>query len=305
MCYNDSQSFTQTPAKATINVSPGFIIVASKWRGTELCSVLQGNIQILYEDNLGSMDFVPTNHMGVVFATEMDIVAQSSVRRKLAKLRKENKLQILVVAEKTVSNSQYYQNFQKFVVMELGFQITPVPSQKEAGGILNQIVQNEGRQENNPFNKKKKNENLDNALLETLLCVPKLGRVKAKQLLDRFCSLQAISTASLQDLAQVVGKASAQNVKSFLEMWYPSCFNKICAYISCLVKYFILLSLCLWFWLGRNAANTFARHFERLLTTWQCMGCIRCLMNPERICYSLCCIIYFEEAHYTFLKIWL
>ena len=245
MCFSDSQSFTQTPAKATINVTPGCIIVASKWRGTELCSALQGNVQVLYEDSLGSMDFVPTSHMGVLFASEMDLVSQSSVRRKLAKLRKENKLQILVIAEKTAANSQYYQNFQKFVLMELGFQIAQVPSQKEAGGILNQIVQTEGRQENNQFNRKRKNENLDSASLETLQCVPKLGRVKAKQLLDHFCTLQAIAAASLQDLAQVVGKASAQNVKSFLETWHHVAYSTILRHCSFLNFHYTNLLLML------------------------------------------------------------
>ena len=217
-CFSDSQSFSETPAKATISVPPGFIVASSKWRGTELSTVLQGSSRILYEENLGSMDFHPANHIGVVYAAEMDIVSQNSVRRKLAKLRKSNKLQIIVLAEKTTSNSQYYQDFQRFVALELGFLITPVPSQKEAAGILAQLVQNESRQETNPFNKKRRNGNLDQAMLLTLQCVPKLGNVKAKQLLDHYLSLQAIAAASVQDLAQVVGKASAQNVKSFFDL---------------------------------------------------------------------------------------
>ena len=216
--FSDSQSFSQTPAQATLNVPSGYIVVNSKWRGTDLSNTLQKNSRLLYEDNLGLVDFHPASHTGIVYAAEMDIVSQSAVLRKLAKLRKANKFQILVLAEKTSSSSQYYQGFQKFVSMELGFMITPVPSQNEAAGVLAQIVQNENRQESNPFIKKRRNENLDQAMLLTLQSVPKLGNVKAKLLLDHFCTLQAIAMASLQDLAQVVGKASAQTVKSFLEM---------------------------------------------------------------------------------------
>ena len=216
--FSDSQSFTQTPVQATINVPLSYIIVNSKWRSTELCNGLQGNSRILYEDDLGLVDFHPTSHMAVVYAAEVDIVSQVVVRRKLAKLRRANKFQVLVLAEKTSASSQYYQDFQKFVCMELGFMITPVPSQIEAAGILAQIVQNENRQESNPFTKKKRNENLDQAMLLTLQSVPKLGNVKAKLLLEHFCSLQAIGAASLDDLAKIVGKASAQTIKSFLEM---------------------------------------------------------------------------------------
>lgn len=43
---------------------------------------------MLYEDNLGYIDFHPATHIGVVFATESDLVSQISIRRKLAKLRK-------------------------------------------------------------------------------------------------------------------------------------------------------------------------------------------------------------------------
>lgn len=216
-CFSDSQSFIQTPTKTTINVAPGCIVISPKWRGTELCSVLQGNLRVLFEDGLGCLDFVSNNQMGVIFAAEMDIISQGSVRRKLAKLRKQNKLQIHVLAEKTASSNQYYQNFQKFVALDLGFLITPVPSQKEAAGILVQIVHIEGRQERNPFKMRKKNENFDQAMLETLWCMPKLGRVKAKLLLDHFNTMQAVSIGSLQDTAKVIGKASAQHVKLFLD----------------------------------------------------------------------------------------
>jgi len=51
------------------------------------CFVLSG-IKIIYEENLGYIDFHPANHIGVVYAAEADLVTQVSVRRKLAKLRK-------------------------------------------------------------------------------------------------------------------------------------------------------------------------------------------------------------------------
>lgn len=45
-------------------------------------------VKIFYEENLGFVDFHPASHIGVVYAAEADLVSQSSIRRKLAKLRK-------------------------------------------------------------------------------------------------------------------------------------------------------------------------------------------------------------------------
>ena len=51
-----------------------------------------------------------------------------------------NNVQILVLAEKTTSTAQYYQQLQKFVMLELGFSMLPVPGQAEAAGVLSQMV---------------------------------------------------------------------------------------------------------------------------------------------------------------------
>lgn len=51
-----------------------------------------------------------------------------------------NKVQVIVLAEKTVSSAQYYQSLQNFVVLELGFGIIPVPGPTEAAGLLVQMV---------------------------------------------------------------------------------------------------------------------------------------------------------------------
>ncbi|XP_045214189.1 Fanconi anemia core complex-associated protein 24-like [Mercenaria mercenaria] len=213
-------SCTQTPERACMRVPFGHVLINSKWRNSDLTVALQG-INVIFEDNLGYVDFHPATHIGVVYATEADLVSQASIRRKLAKLRKANKVQVLVMAEKTASSSQYYQSLQKFVAMELGFIITPVPSQNEAAGLLAQMVHTENKLESNPFRKKRKPRNLDECLLATVQCIPKLGGVKARKLLEQFQSLEAISAASVEELSGVVGKASAQNIRSF----FDSCSN--------------------------------------------------------------------------------
>ncbi|KAJ8317851.1 hypothetical protein KUTeg_002942 [Tegillarca granosa] len=175
-----------------------------------------GGTQILYEDNLGMIDFYPSDHLGVVYISEADLVTGTGYRKKLAKLRKANTVPIQVIAERTTTSCQYYFSLQKFCMMELGFILVPVPSQVEAGSLLAQMVSSEGRQESNPFSKKRNPPSYDQALLNTVQCIPKLGDIKAKLLLEKFSSLNGIHKASKDELAAVVGKASAQHIKNFL-----------------------------------------------------------------------------------------
>ncbi|XP_060067536.1 Fanconi anemia core complex-associated protein 24-like [Ylistrum balloti] len=207
---------SQTSVKQTFKVPVGHIVICGKWRGSDLSAILQGGVQVLYEDGLGLIDFYPTGNLGVVYLPEADLITCGTYKRKLAKLRKANKICVLVMAERTSTSQQYYSPLQNFCMLELGFSLLPVPSQREAASLLIQMVHNEGKSaELNPFCKKKKNVHLDPAILTTLQCVPKLGEVKAKLLLQTFKNIQNISVASVEELAAVVGKASAAQVKTF------------------------------------------------------------------------------------------
>ena len=53
-----------------------------------LLVLFAGSVQILYQENLGVIDFYPSNHTGVVYVNEADLVTATGYRRKLAKLRK-------------------------------------------------------------------------------------------------------------------------------------------------------------------------------------------------------------------------
>ncbi|XP_033755152.1 Fanconi anemia core complex-associated protein 24-like [Pecten maximus] len=207
---------SQSCVKQNFKVPVGHIVICGKWRGSDLASVLQGSVQVLYEDDLGLIDFYPTGNQGVVYLPEADLITSGTYKRKLAKLRKANKVCVLVMAERTATSQQYYSPLQNFCMLELGFSLLPVPSQREAAGLLIQMVHCEGKSpELNPFGKKKKAVHLDPAILTTLQCVPKLGEVKDKLLLQTFKNIQSISVASVEELAAVIGKASASQVKMF------------------------------------------------------------------------------------------
>ncbi|XP_046544184.1 Fanconi anemia core complex-associated protein 24-like isoform X2 [Haliotis rubra] len=200
-----------------IRVPLGHILVSGRWRNTDLVNTLQGTANVHFDDGLGVVDFHPSSHTGVIYVSEADIVSGSGYKRKVAKLRKANKVRGVVMAEKTATSGQYYQDLQKFVMLEIGFVLLPVNNQKEAAGLLAQMVDVESKPEANPFFKKPRPVSVDVALLSSLQCIPRLGGVKAKQLLLHFGSLQAIARASLEDLSSIVGKASATNIKAFLD----------------------------------------------------------------------------------------
>ena len=50
-----------------------------------------GKLKVLMEDNLGVIDFHPSNEAGIVYISETDLVAGSGFKQKLAKLRKVRK----------------------------------------------------------------------------------------------------------------------------------------------------------------------------------------------------------------------
>ena len=53
-----------------------------------VCHLHAGGVNVLYEDNLGIVDFHPTNDVGVIYLSEANLVTGSSYKRKLVKLRK-------------------------------------------------------------------------------------------------------------------------------------------------------------------------------------------------------------------------
>lgn len=47
-----------------------------------------GNVRVLFDDNLGVVDFFPSSKLGIVYISEPELVTFSGQKKKLAKLRK-------------------------------------------------------------------------------------------------------------------------------------------------------------------------------------------------------------------------
>ncbi|KAK7114208.1 Fanconi anemia core complex-associated protein 24-like [Littorina saxatilis] len=211
-----SQTQASQAVKGELKVPVGQIVVSGRWKRTDLVSALQNAVQVQYEDSLGVVDFHPASYVGVIYVSEADIVGATGYKKKCAKLRMANKVRGVVLVERTTASAQYFADLQRVCGLEMGLMVIPVTGQEQAAGILVQMVHAEGKQDNNMFRKPAKQAiNLDDAILATLQTVPKLGDIKARQLLAKFRSLHGISSASQQDLAQVLGQACARNAWQF------------------------------------------------------------------------------------------
>ncbi|CAH1270323.1 FAAP24 [Branchiostoma lanceolatum] len=239
-CFPESQITQSTPVRAGAKVPPGFIIVSEKWRGSALAKGLQGKyaeqrgpshgilsntscvsnstgkVQILVEDGLGVVDFHTGDRTAVVYVTEVDLVEGNTFKKKIVKLRRVEYIRGVILVDKTAMTDQYFPAVQRFVVLELGMKLLPVCSQSEAAQVLVAMVNEDSRHSGNPFLKKKKAPPVETTIYRVLQCFPRLGGVKAKQLLAKFKSLHGICQASEKELAGVVGRAGAAQIRVFI-----------------------------------------------------------------------------------------
>ncbi|GFR72821.1 fanconi anemia-associated protein of 24 kDa [Elysia marginata] len=199
-----------------INVPVGHIIANSRWKGSSLATDLQSSIPVHFENSSDVVDFYPSTNVGVIFLSEADTVEGCAYKRRAARLRRASTVRGAVIIEKTPTSAQYLLDIQKFCVGNLGLHVVPVKNQAEAAAFLVQLVYAEGKLGSNPFKKDQKREPSDPAVLNALMSFRGVGSTSAKSLLESFPSLKQLCKASLKDLAEVVGKASAGKLYQFL-----------------------------------------------------------------------------------------
>ncbi|KAG9474886.1 Fanconi anemia core complex-associated protein 24 [Eleutherodactylus coqui] len=206
-----------TPVRAGASAVPyGHVIVSEKWRGTELAQLLQGKVNLMFEDGLGLVDFHLPQRACILYISETDLVSGNEFKRRLVRFRKASNLRGIVLAERTRLSDQYYSPVQNFVVLELGMTLLPVTNRSEAAQLIFHLIQERSREGgSNPFIGKKRCHLSEASILQTVQRIPAVGRVKALQLLHHFPSIQELSNASLRDLEAVVGRGFASNIHSF------------------------------------------------------------------------------------------
>ncbi|NXW56582.1 FAP24 protein, partial [Eurystomus gularis] len=204
----------------SIVVPYGHVIGNEKWRGSEIAQKLQGKIRLIFEDDLGLVDFHLSNRTCILYISEADLVAGDEFKRRLVRFRNASNLGGIVIVEKTQISDQYFLAVQKLVVLELGMVLLPVANQGEASQLITQLVSFYVREQSkdhnsNPFVRKQGSQLAEPSVFRTVQQIPGVGKTKALLLLQQFGSIHRLCNASVQELEPVVGQTVARQIHSF------------------------------------------------------------------------------------------
>lgn len=207
----------------TLSIPTGHVLVNRKWAGSSIIPSLIKVLAVRYDTSLDIADFQPAANMLVMFLSEPDIIsgveAQASKMSKLTAMseRKRN-LSVIWIYLKSELTSQYLQEFQQKIVLEMSNTLIPVSSHDQLGQILQQLQLSVSRA--NPFKPSKqgpleKSKRLHKDILHTVLKLPGMGEKKSRSLLEKFDTIQKISGGSQQELSGVLGHNLARGVHQF------------------------------------------------------------------------------------------
>ncbi|NXK74182.1 FAP24 protein, partial [Amazona guildingii] len=207
-------------AAGSIVVPYGHVIGNEKWRGSEIAQRLQGKIRLIFEDDLGLVDFHISNRISILYISEADLVAGDEFKRRLVRFRNASSLGGIVIVEKTQISDQYFLAVQKLVVLELGMVLLPVANQGEASQLIIQLVSFYVREQSkdhssNPFLPKQRSQLVEPSVFRTVQHIPGVGKTKALLLLQQFGSIHQLCNASVEELELVVGQTAAQQIYTF------------------------------------------------------------------------------------------
>ncbi|NWU93606.1 FAP24 protein, partial [Upupa epops] len=204
----------------SIVVPYGHVIGNEKWRGSEMAQRLQGKVRLIFEEDLGIVDFHLSNRTCILYISEADLVAGDAFKRRLVRFRNTNSLEGIVIIEKTQISEQYFLPVQKLVVLELGMVLLPVANQGEASQLITQIVSLYVREQSkdhssNPFLRKQCSQLVEPSVFRTVQQIPGVGKTKALLLLQQFGSIHQLCNASVEELELIVGQTVAQQIRRF------------------------------------------------------------------------------------------
>uniref|UniRef100_A0A8B9F6Y2 FA core complex associated protein 24 n=1 Tax=Amazona collaria TaxID=241587 RepID=A0A8B9F6Y2_9PSIT len=204
-------------AAGSIVVPYGHVIGNEKWRGSEIAQRLQGKIRLIFEDDLGLVDFHISNRISILYISEADLVAGDEFKRRLVRFRNASSLGGIIIVEKTQISDQYFLAVQKLVVLELGMVLLPVANQGEASQLIIQLVREQSKDHSsNPFLPKQRSQLVEPSVFQTVQHIPGVGKTKALLLLQQFGSIHQLCNASVEELELVVGQTAAQQIYTFL-----------------------------------------------------------------------------------------
>jgi ERCC4-type nuclease len=120
----------------------------------------------------------------------------------------------VVLVECTPSSQPFFGDLQTLLVFDYSLKVVPVESVEEAAHMIVQLAKKS--QSSNPFVSTKPLPPPDPLVLQTVQMLPRTGSTNAKNLLNKFGSIQGIACATEQELSEVTGKANAHALSKFL-----------------------------------------------------------------------------------------
>ena len=209
-----------TPRKQGLVVPCGFIVAHPRWTSSNLVKILKAQVNVTFMDEIGVYDFLPSSNCCMLYITENDIISSvSNYKRRIAKLSNTmdfcNKF---VLVDKTEVTKENFLSIQELVVLDCNMSIFPVENVSQAVDFLFYFAKVAPISDNKAVSSKIKRSFscTDSAILNSVQKLPQIGNTKSKLLLEEFKSVEAIINASASNLSKCIGKAAADQLKSFL-----------------------------------------------------------------------------------------
>merc|ERR1712202_61055 len=156
---------------------------------------------------LGVVDFQPSPTTAVIFLAEGDIICGTGSLvvklQKLAKLKSQNpKMVTACIFLRTELSVQYFESFQKKIVLEFSSVILPITNQDQVPQLLQPLT-------HQPSSRQHKD------LLLAVCKIPGLGEKKSRNLLQNMDSIRKIARARNPELSSILGPNLARGVEDF------------------------------------------------------------------------------------------
>ncbi|XP_046397371.1 Fanconi anemia core complex-associated protein 24-like isoform X2 [Ischnura elegans] len=199
-----------------VDVPGGYIFMHEKWQGSQLAQEVHKKTKGCCYEDLGIVDFFPSNFCPVVYLSEADVLCSESCKDKVKYLAKEYpKCRGVVVIMQSPSSLEAFKEMQKMAVIHYSLTVIPITSLLMLPEILIRI---ETTSPGNPFKckKKKLEAHSEREQQIALLCnIPGIRETNSMKLLKVFGTIVAISNASYSQLAAAVGNSVAKSVLDF------------------------------------------------------------------------------------------
>lgn len=215
-----SPSHGAPPARLS-SFPAGHCLVNDKWRNNSVCKSISRVMTVKLMGGLGVVDFQPSPNLVVLYLTEGDIICGvESLVTKMEKFKKmKSQSSMLVVAcifLRTELSTQYFENFQRMIVLQYTCVIVPITNQEQVPQVLHQMFVAESQK--NPFlarPNRPESSRLHKDLLLAVCKIPGMGEKRSRTLLQKMESIRKIARARNPELTPVLGPNLARGVEDF------------------------------------------------------------------------------------------